>query len=195
MNSRSKSVVIAFSSSGSPYIEKTPTRDSHIEVVFGLNIVVRALRDTRARVAGQKLSKGTEVEVSLHDKIIFANSTEVSMAELRDSEAMRPLRVLDRLEQIAGRNASALAQADRDNAAAALEQAEAAVSLGTGLSVNLRHGEVATLEHQRDRGFDLGCILLHFRDDGVADVVQNGWVRKQHISVLEGEEEENSAKE
>ncbi len=35
------------------------------------------------------------------------------------------------------------------------EQAEAAVSLGTGLSVNLRQGEVETLEHQRDRGFSV----------------------------------------
>ena len=34
----------------------------------------------------------------------------------------------DRLEQIAGRNANALAQADRDNAEATLEQAEAAVA-------------------------------------------------------------------
>jgi PmbA protein len=47
--------------------------------------------------------------------------------------------------------AAALARARERGA----EQAEAAVSLGTGLSVNLRQGEVETLEHQRDRGFSI----------------------------------------
>jgi PmbA protein len=45
----------------------------------------------------------------------------------------------------------ALAQA----AAGGAGQAEAAASLGTGLSVVVRRGEVETLEYQRDRGFSL----------------------------------------
>jgi PmbA protein len=39
------------------------------------------------------------------------------------------------------------------------DQAEAGVSLGTGLSVNLRQGEVETLEHQRDRGFSVTVYI------------------------------------
>ena len=46
---------------------------------------------------------------------------------------------------------SALASATRHGAS----QAEAGVSLGTGLSVTVRRGQVETLEHQRDRSFSL----------------------------------------
>jgi PmbA protein len=42
---------------------------------------------------------------------------------------------------------------------AGADQAEAGVSLGTGLSVNLRQGEVETLEHQRDRGFSVTVYI------------------------------------
>ena len=46
---------------------------------------------------------------------------------------------------------SALASATRHGAS----QAEAGVSLGTGLSVTVRRSQVETLEHQRDRSFSL----------------------------------------
>ena len=44
-------------------------------------------------------------------------------------------------------------QALADAAAQGADQAETAASLGTGLSVMVRRGEVETLEYQRDRGF------------------------------------------
>ena len=53
-----------------------------------------------------------------------------------------------RLEDIVG---TALTSA----AAHGATQAEAGVSVGTGLSVTVRHGSVETLEHQRDRSFAL----------------------------------------
>ena len=70
-------------------------------------------------------------------------------ADLGDLEAAR-----GRLEELAR---DALARAARAGAA----QAEVATSVGTGLSVTVRKGEVETLEHQRDRGFSVTVYFDH----------------------------------
>jgi len=67
----------------------------------------------------------------------------MSSADLSDLGAAR-----QRLEAL---GADALARAAKAGASAA----EVGASLGTGLSVTVRKGEVETLEHQRDRGFSV----------------------------------------
>jgi len=70
-------------------------------------------------------------------------------ADLGDLDAAR-----GRLEELAR---DALARAAQAGAA----QAEVATSVGTGLSVTVRKGEVETLEHQRDRGFSVTVYFDH----------------------------------
>ena len=70
-------------------------------------------------------------------------------ADLGDLDAARV-----RLEELAR---DALARAVQAGAA----QAEVATSVGTGLSVTVRKGEVETLEHQRDRGFSVTVYFDH----------------------------------
>ena len=82
-NVSSTKLYLAFTPAGSPYIEKSQTRESVLEIVFGLNVVIRALKKTRARVAGQDLVPGGELEASLSDRLSFPNKTEVTLAELR----------------------------------------------------------------------------------------------------------------
>lgn len=60
----------------------------------------------------------------------------------------RSLQELDRLSELA-------ADVIRRARAAGASQAEVAASINTGLSVNVRLGEVETVEHTRDRGFGL----------------------------------------
>ncbi|NGX15903.1 metalloprotease PmbA [Wenzhouxiangella sp. XN24] len=67
----------------------------------------------------------------------------MSSADLSDLGAAR-----QRLEALA---ADALARASTSGA----DATEVGASLGTGLSVTVRKGEVETLEHQRDRGFSV----------------------------------------
>jgi len=67
----------------------------------------------------------------------------MSSADLSDLGAAR-----QRLEDLA---ADALARAATSGA----DATEVGASLGTGLSVTVRKGEVETLEHQRDRGFSV----------------------------------------
>lgn len=70
-------------------------------------------------------------------------------ADLGDLDAAR-----GRLEELAR---DALARAAQTGAA----QAEVATSVGTGLSVTVRKGEVETLEHQRDRGVSVTVYFDH----------------------------------
>ncbi|MEJ2514164.1 MAG: metalloprotease PmbA [Gammaproteobacteria bacterium] len=73
----------------------------------------------------------------------------MSPADLTDLQGAR-----GRLEALARR---VLALASEKGAT----QAEVAASLGTGLSVTVRKGEVETLEHQRDRGFGVTVYFGH----------------------------------
>jgi len=64
-------------------LEKSRTRDSCLEVKFGLKVQVRALKTVDAVLNDTRLRAGTYVEGTLEDKIIFHNDSELSLIELR----------------------------------------------------------------------------------------------------------------
>ena len=64
-------------------MERSRSRDSALEVTFGLKVQVKALRDVRAKLNGVDLKAGTKVEATLEDRIIFHNDTELDLLDLR----------------------------------------------------------------------------------------------------------------
>jgi len=64
-------------------LEKHRSRDSCLEVVFGLRVNVTALQDVDAVLKGTKLTRGTKVTATLEDKIIFHNDSELLLFDLR----------------------------------------------------------------------------------------------------------------
>jgi ABC transport system ATP-binding/permease protein len=64
-------------------LEKSRTRDSCLEVQFGLNVQVRALKNVAASLNGTALAADTVVSGTLEDRIIFENSTELPLVDLR----------------------------------------------------------------------------------------------------------------
>ena len=52
-------------------LERSRSRESSLEVTFGLKVQVKALRDVRATLNGVKLKAGTQVEATLDDRIVF----------------------------------------------------------------------------------------------------------------------------
>ena len=64
-------------------LEKSRTRESSLEVSFGLRILVVALKDVEAELKGVRLRAGARVEATLEDKIIFDNDTELALSDLR----------------------------------------------------------------------------------------------------------------
>ena len=65
-------------------LERSRTRDSALEVTFGLKVQVKALCATSgAMLNGVKLKAGTEVEATLEDRIVFHNDTELDLFDLR----------------------------------------------------------------------------------------------------------------
>jgi ABC-type multidrug transport system ATPase subunit len=64
-------------------LERSRSRESSLEVTFGLKVRVKALRDVRAKLNGVNLKANTEVEASLDDRIVFHNDTELDLFDLR----------------------------------------------------------------------------------------------------------------
>jgi ABC-type multidrug transport system ATPase subunit len=64
-------------------LEKDRTRESSLEVRFGLKILVIALKDVDAELNGIRLAAGARTEGTLEDKIIFDNDTELALSDLR----------------------------------------------------------------------------------------------------------------
>lgn len=64
-------------------IDKVRTRESALEVRFGLKVAVRALRDVDALLTGVALRAGSQVLATLDDKIVFHNASELPLADLR----------------------------------------------------------------------------------------------------------------
>jgi len=64
-------------------LERSRTRESSLEVTFGLKVKVKALRDVRATLNDTKLRASTQVEATLNDRIIFHNDTELDLSDLR----------------------------------------------------------------------------------------------------------------
>ena len=64
-------------------LERSRTRESSLEITFGLKVRVKALRDVDAVLNGIKLKSGSQVEATLEDKIIFHNDSEMDLSDLR----------------------------------------------------------------------------------------------------------------
>ena len=64
-------------------LEKSRTRDSSLEVRFGLKVLVIALKDVPAELNGTRLRTGAQIEATLEEKILFDNDTELSLSDLR----------------------------------------------------------------------------------------------------------------
>jgi ABC-type multidrug transport system ATPase subunit len=76
-------VYLAIDHNDEVQIDKVRTRDSAIEVKFGLRVQVRALRDVDALLNGVALRTGTRIDATLDDKIVFHNASELPLADLR----------------------------------------------------------------------------------------------------------------
>ncbi len=64
-------------------LERSKSRDSSLEITFGLKVRVKALRDVDAVINGVRLSSGTVVEATLDDRIVFHNDSEMDLIDLR----------------------------------------------------------------------------------------------------------------
>ena len=64
-------------------LEKSRSRDSDLEIAFGLKIRVKALQDLRATLCGVALNRGVTVEAQLADKIFFRDGGELDLEELK----------------------------------------------------------------------------------------------------------------
>jgi len=82
-NVSSTRLYLSLSNGADPYIEKARTKQSYLEIKFGLGITIEALRNTPGSVNGKRLKKGAVVEVTLSDKIVFDNRIEIPMSDLR----------------------------------------------------------------------------------------------------------------
>ena len=74
---------LAVDSSGTPFVERERTRLSCLEVRFGLGVHVRALDTSQLTISGHSLSKGATAVVTLQDRVVFADKSEVTFAELQ----------------------------------------------------------------------------------------------------------------
>ena len=64
-------------------LEKNQSRNSCLQVAFGLRVRVKALRDVDAVLRGVRLSEGREVTATLEDKIVFHDDSELDLDYLR----------------------------------------------------------------------------------------------------------------
>ncbi len=64
-------------------LEKNKSRDSCLQVTFGLGVKVTALKDVDAVLRDVRLSQGRTVDATLEDNIIFHNDSELDLGDLR----------------------------------------------------------------------------------------------------------------
>ncbi len=64
-------------------LERSRSRESSLEITFGLKVRVKALRPVDAVINGVTLKAGTDVEATLDDRIIFHNNSEMDLSDLR----------------------------------------------------------------------------------------------------------------
>ncbi|MGC1481873.1 MAG: ATP-binding cassette domain-containing protein [Chthoniobacterales bacterium] len=76
-------IFVAVSADDEVRLEKNRSRDSCLEVSFGLRVRVRALRDVDAVLNDRRLLEGVSVEATLEDRIIFHNDSELELDDLR----------------------------------------------------------------------------------------------------------------
>jgi len=70
-------------SNGAQFIEKARSKQSYLCVKFGLNNSVDVLRDVGASIGSVRLRRGKTMEVSVRDKVVFEDRTEISFRDLR----------------------------------------------------------------------------------------------------------------
>src|SRR4051812_17859967 len=63
-------------------LERSRTRETALEVTFGLKVKVKALKDVDAELNGTRLRAGTQIDATLEDKIVFHNDTELDLNDL-----------------------------------------------------------------------------------------------------------------
>jgi ABC-type multidrug transport system ATPase subunit len=76
-------IFVAVSDDDEVTLEKNRTRDSCLQVAFGLRVQVKALRNVDAVLRGVRLSQGREVIATLEDKIVFHDDSELDLDYLR----------------------------------------------------------------------------------------------------------------
>ena len=64
-------------------LEKSRSRDSDLEIAFGLKVTVTALQDLRATLRGTPLRKGASIVAQLSDKIFFRDGGELDLEDLK----------------------------------------------------------------------------------------------------------------
>ncbi|MGI9244386.1 MAG: ATP-binding cassette domain-containing protein, partial [Verrucomicrobiales bacterium] len=79
----STQLFLAFAWDGSAFIERAKSKESHLEIKFGLGATIRALRETHCTVHGQPLREGDSITASLHDKIQLGEESEILLSDLR----------------------------------------------------------------------------------------------------------------
>ncbi len=82
-NVSSLQIFVAVNDEDEVRLEKGRSRDSILEVSFGLRVTVKALRDVDAVLNGARMQNGVKVEATLEDRIIFHNDSELELDDLR----------------------------------------------------------------------------------------------------------------
>ena len=76
-------IFVAVSDEDEVRLEKNRSRDSCLEVTFGLRVRVKALKDVDADFKGIRLVEGKTIEATLEDKIVFHHDSELDLGDLR----------------------------------------------------------------------------------------------------------------
>ncbi len=76
-------IYLSIDSNDEVQLEKEKTRESCLEVRFGLKVQVRALKDVDALLNGAALRNGVTVDATLDDRIVFHNDSELPLSDLR----------------------------------------------------------------------------------------------------------------
>jgi ABC-type multidrug transport system ATPase subunit len=172
-------------------LEKSRTRDSRLEVRFGLKVQVRALKNVDAVLNGVRLNAGVSVEGNLEDKIVFHDDSELPLIDLR-----RRARALGVRFQLKAHKSEYLVS----NNPGLLEEDDILLSPGTGGEVLLKilcdyENKVGYLEVlQADRPILIGetpvrnSASLH---DGDAIRIDTGQILRCDFSERIIEEERN----
>ena len=110
-------------------LEKSRTRDSCLDVKFGLKVQVRALKNLDAVMNGVRMRAGAYVEGTLEDKITFHETSELPLLDLR-----RKARAMGGRFQLKAHKSDYLVS----NNPGLLEEDDILLSPGTGGEVLLR---------------------------------------------------------
>jgi ABC transport system ATP-binding/permease protein len=151
-------------------LEKSRTRDSSLEVQFGLKVQVKALKNVAAALNGTELKAGITVAGNLEDRIVFENGVLLPLVDLR-----RGARAMGGRFQLKTSKSSYLVS----NNASLLEEDDILLSPGTSGEVLLKIScdydrRVGTLEVlQADRPIMVGETIVR----NTADLVDGDIIR------------------